>query len=131
MALASTGQEDFSAGIHRGRKAPANAVYDAVNFLIGDDGLLFRRGGNEYYTSSDASVSFVGVTAPYLPAVKAVRVVAWGTGARVVSAGAAVATTITSPNDRRPVVVGDTLIFGHATVASQVSTYGGALNGAI
>jgi hypothetical protein len=55
VALASTYQDDWGGGIYRGRRAPANAVYDAVNALVNDEGQLFKRGGSSYKTTSDAT----------------------------------------------------------------------------
>ena len=42
MALAETLQDDFGFGIFRGRKSPANAVYDVVNGLVDDEANLFK-----------------------------------------------------------------------------------------
>lgn len=61
MALASIEQTDFGGGIHRGRVAPENAVYDAVNALVGDDGLLFKRGGTSYKSNANAGTTLVGL----------------------------------------------------------------------
>jgi hypothetical protein len=61
VALASTSQDDFSGGIYRGRKAPATSVYDAVNALIDDTGLLFRRGGSKYRSTSNADGALLGL----------------------------------------------------------------------
>lgn len=61
MALVSFSQDDFSFGIYRGRKAPANSVYDAVNALINDEGLLIKRGGSAYKSGSAAGSSLVGL----------------------------------------------------------------------
>lgn len=55
VALASTLQDDFGEAMWQGRKAPKNAVYDAVNALVNDEGLLFRRGGSALLSTSDAA----------------------------------------------------------------------------
>lgn len=50
-------QDDFSAGMVRDvapHLIPQNGVYDVVNGLNGDDdGSIFWRGGNDYYSASD------------------------------------------------------------------------------
>jgi hypothetical protein len=65
MAMAD--QVDFGAGIHRGREAPENAVYDAVNCLIDDEGQLYRRGGTEAYVAASATQPST-IAAPLFPA---------------------------------------------------------------
>jgi hypothetical protein len=78
-------QEDFSAGIFRGRVAPKNAVYDAVNSLVGDERELYRRGGSTYLTTSDHGDTLLGVWTGYLAAGH--RTLAWGSSTlRVVDA---------------------------------------------
>jgi hypothetical protein len=52
VALANQLQDDFSGGLYVGRKAPPTAVYDCVNGLINDEGLIFRRGGSEYKSNT-------------------------------------------------------------------------------
>jgi hypothetical protein len=46
------GQDGFGGGIFRGRRAPADSVYDALNALINDERQPFRRGGSAYKSSA-------------------------------------------------------------------------------
>jgi hypothetical protein len=56
VALASIGQDNFGGGMFRSRRnAPPNTVYDAVNALVNDEGLLYRRGGSEYQSTTDTT----------------------------------------------------------------------------
>lgn len=59
--MASIEQGDFSAGIFRGRRAPKNSVYDALNGLISDEGEMFRRGGSEYKSGGNAEATLLGL----------------------------------------------------------------------
>lgn len=59
----SAAQESFGSGIHRGRRAPADAVYDAVNALIDDEAQLFRRGGSTYLSGTDFAAPGQGIAA--------------------------------------------------------------------
>lgn len=77
MAFASADQDDFSGGIYRGRKAPASAVYDAVNGLINDEGLPFRRGGTAYLTTSDAGSNLFSLKSSFYPVPGAMRTLAF------------------------------------------------------
>jgi hypothetical protein len=54
VALHSTLQDDWGGGIYQGRRSPSNAVYDALNALINDEGFLFKRGGSAFYSNADA-----------------------------------------------------------------------------
>lgn len=78
MALASTTQETFEAGMYRGRRAPENAVYDLVNGLINADRQIYRRGGNAYQSNANAGETLLGLTAAQLPIGD--RTIAWGAG---------------------------------------------------
>lgn len=71
-------QESFGGGIFRGRKAPADSVYDALNALINDERLPFRRGGSAFYSASDAGATLLGLA----DAVIAVgqKTLAWSAG---------------------------------------------------
>lgn len=72
-------QRDFSGGIWRDPDAPANAVNDAVNALVGDQDTpsLEKRGGTSYVTTSDAGETLLGIAAMHLPTVGDVTL-AWG-----------------------------------------------------
>jgi hypothetical protein len=59
--VASLQQDDFSGGIFRGRRAPKNSVYDAVNGLVSDEAEVFRRGGSEYASGSSADDTILGL----------------------------------------------------------------------
>lgn len=80
--MATYEQADFAGGIYRGRKAPANTVFDCLNGLVNDEGHLFRRGGSAYFSTSDAAATLLRVAAPYLPAVGP-RPVAAASGTRL------------------------------------------------
>ena len=54
-------QDQFGGGIFRGRRAPADSVYDAVNALVNDERLLFRRGGSAYKSNANAGATLVGL----------------------------------------------------------------------
>lgn len=54
MALVSTFLDDFSGGMYRGKRAPANAAFDLQNLLINDEGLPVKRGGDAYKSNADA-----------------------------------------------------------------------------
>lgn len=57
------GQAEFGGGMFRGRRAPRDSVYDAVNALVDDERLLYRRGGVALKTTEDALDTLVGVYA--------------------------------------------------------------------
>lgn len=67
MALASTLTDDWSGGIYRGKRAPANAVYDATNALVNDEGFLFRRGGSAFRSNTNAGAALIGLADVSLP----------------------------------------------------------------
>lgn len=130
MALASASQDDFSAGIFRGRKAPPGAVYDAVNGLIDDTGLLYKRGGSAYWSTSNAS-TLTRLATAYMVGPKAQRVVAWGASDLFVfdASPAPVAFTM-SPSGAygRPVSVGGLLIWErNESAGNELLLYGGSL----
>ena len=76
MPDAINGQTDFGAGIYRGREAPENAVYDAVNFLVDDEGQLFRRGGSAYRSTANAGTALLGLADAYTGGGR--RTIMWG-----------------------------------------------------
>lgn len=125
MPLASTSQDDFSAGIYRGRKAPPTAVYDAVNALINDEGLLFRRGGSVNYSTSDASAALAWVYDTYLQAGQ--RTLAADSGSTYVLDGTtpvAILASGVSTTFARPVGVAGTMMIG---TPFGVGVYAGSL----
>lgn len=67
MAYASQLQDDFSGGMYRGRRAPANAAYDIVNGLINDEGQPYRRAGSAYKSNADAGTALTGLADFTLP----------------------------------------------------------------
>lgn len=75
MGNATLEQADWSGGIYRGRKAPANAVYDALNALIDDEGQLFKRGGSTFLSASNAGSNLLGLAVADL--VAGSRVFGW------------------------------------------------------
>lgn len=94
--LRSVAQDDFSAGIWRGEKGPANAVYDAENMLINDDGHLVTRGntvrsGSPLVSGADV---LVGHAAGYTQAGH--RVLSWSDAARLYEHGSGTKYTIHS-----------------------------------
>jgi hypothetical protein len=121
-------QDNFGGGIYRGRRAPASAVYDAINALIDGEGQLYRRGNDAYYSSSDAGLTLISAGAYYMPIPQAVRVFAWRTIARVLD-GALAPTSVTLPvsADRRPAQVGNFLVWPINTGSGQYTLYGGSL----
>lgn len=53
--LQVVGQDDFAAGMVRSRARhliPPNGCYDLVNYLLDDDGSLYRRGGSRYVSDA-------------------------------------------------------------------------------
>jgi hypothetical protein len=61
MAPGSFAQEQFGGGIFRGRRAPADSVYDAINALLNDEREMYRRGGSAYKSGSNAIAALVGL----------------------------------------------------------------------
>lgn len=125
MPFATTGQADFGAGIFRGRNAPENAVYDAVDVLLNDEGALFKRGGSAYFSGSDAGTALTQVYDVFLQAGQ--RTVALssslayalnGTTPVLIGAGGSAATT------SRAVGIAGTLAIG---TSAGVVHYGGSL----
>ncbi len=58
------GQADWSAGIVRATardKIPSNGVYDLSNFLLDDDGNLYQRGLNTYYSNPAFGTALAGL----------------------------------------------------------------------
>lgn len=68
-------QEDFGGGIYRGRRAPANGVFDAMNALVDDEGNLFRRGGSSFKSNANTAQNLVGLFDGYLSA--GLRTLTW------------------------------------------------------
>lgn len=66
--LRSVAQDDFSAGIWQGERGPANAVYDATNMLIDDDGFLVTRGATTRQGAALTAGTLVGHTVGYTAA---------------------------------------------------------------
>lgn len=66
MALNSTLQDQHDGGMYRGKRAPGNAVYDALNLLITDEGNLQKRGGSAYKSNAGAGDTLVGLFDGYL-----------------------------------------------------------------
>jgi hypothetical protein len=75
--VASLLQEDFGGGIYRGRKAPANTVYDALNALINDEGHVYRRPGTSYLSTVDTAFTINGM-ADVMVGPSLTRTLAWG-----------------------------------------------------
>lgn len=65
--------------MYRGREAPDNAVYDAINGLVNDEGQIIRRGGGAYVTTSDAGANLFSLKSSYYPAPSALRTLAFST----------------------------------------------------
>lgn len=140
MGLGSQSTEDFSGGMYRGRRAPANALYDLENGLINDEGQPFQRTGSAYWSSSDAAVSLEGIVTADLIGPDAERVLAWGGTKLYVFDGSEAPlelfddTTATLPYGRS-VGVGGVLLFPLAPDTSGVGiprnnrilAYGGSL----
>lgn len=58
MTLVKSSQDDFSAGaypLQAFEKVPANALSDALEALIGDDGLPYGRGGSAYQSNANTA----------------------------------------------------------------------------
>ena len=128
MTLAETLQDDFGFGIFRGRKSPANAVYDAVNAFVDDEGNLFKRGGSAFYSASNASITlswhrgavFAGGADGSGGRLEHVR----SRARRWLGAGLAYAR---DPAGSRPVVLAGYLIFPHVSIPGQLNYYAGSL----
>lgn len=81
LALNSTLQDDFSAGIVRsveGQRIPRNGVYDCVNGLLDDDLGIYRRGGSSYESTANAGSALVGLADVQLAGVN--RTLMWSAG---------------------------------------------------
>lgn len=127
MALASTTQADFSVGTYRGRKAPETAVYDAINALVNDEGLLYKRGGSAFYSASNAGSNLLSVYDTFLQAGQ--RTVAFGAAAMYALNGTTPVTVFSSggisvPTSGRAVGVGGVLVI---PTPSGLGLYGGSL----
>lgn len=111
--------------MYRGRKAPANSVYDAVNALINDEALPFRRGGSANYSTSDAGAALAWVYDTFVQAGQRTLAASSGntyvlngtTPVNILGAGLSAATG-------RPVGVAGTLMIG---TPFGVGVYGGSL----
>lgn len=113
--------------MYRGRQAPKNAVYDAVNVLITDEGLLARRGGSANYSSTDASSNLYRLHALYMRGPAANRIIMRRTGSTAVNVLDASAVPVSMAGDTdwsRPASVGDYAIF--AVGYHQILLYGGS-----
>jgi hypothetical protein len=128
VALASTLQDDWGGGIYRGKRAPANAVYDAVNGILLDDGTIGRRGGSAYFSTSDAAAALQRIAAPYMPVVSAGRPLALASGSRLYAFSTAGSPSLLSSSissvGRWATVAGFAIA---ATGALQLVYYGGSL----
>ena len=136
-------QSDFGAGIFRGRRAPRGSVYDAINVLVDDERLLYRRGGSAYFFDSDAGSGGSLVQVAVLEAYAGQRVVGMSSlGSLFVTtlAGTPVRVDPTAGSggfipveDARPVRVGAFSIFnsfhlpGSVPVYEVVGLYAGAM----
>lgn len=137
MALASTDQADFGAGIYRGREAPPNAVYDAVNALVDDEGQLFRRGGGSYVTTSNAGANLFSLKSSYLPMPSAQRTIAFSAtnhyavnGSSFVTLGTPASGPYPPPQGSRIAAAGKIIVWPVLFTAPTellVGTYGGSL----
>ena len=128
MALVSTQQNDWGGGIYRGRDAPANGFYDAVNALVDDEGHLYRRGGSAYWSTSDAGSTLFRIVNAYFPGPQTGRVIAWGASGLYAFDGSKAPVTISSLSGAfdRPVFVGGVLVYP-STVGGSIFLYGGSL----
>lgn len=113
--------------MYRGRRAPENAVYDAVNAILTDEGLIAKRGGSAYWSGSNAGNTLTRLSALYYPGISASRVTAWGTnfyafnGTTPVDLGA-----LATPG--RPASVGGMAVFPIG--AGRLAYYGGSIKAA-
>jgi hypothetical protein len=133
VAFAITGQADFGSAIYRGREAPENAVYDALNCLVDDEGQLFKRGGSEYKSTDNAGGTLLGLFDAVLGG--NARTTYWTSALFGVLNGSDASTTIaaytgtaTPHAARRPAVVAD-MMFSLTDDLLRVVAYGGALSG--
>jgi hypothetical protein len=83
MGNSALEQADYGAGMYRGRRPIEGSVYDAVNALVNDDGLLYKRGGSSYKSNADSGTKLVGLVDRQFYAGQ--RTVAWNehTGANL------------------------------------------------
>lgn len=126
-SLASTLTDDFSGGIYVGRKAPDDATYDLVNGLVNDEGLIYRRGGSEYRSTSDAASDLYRLHVLYMRAPAANRILARRTGSTSLIVLDGSNAPVVMPGDTdwsRPASVGDYAIF--AVGPGQVLFYAGS-----
>jgi hypothetical protein len=132
VPLASLGQEDFGSGIYRGRKAPDDALYDAVNVLINDEGLPFGRGRSAYYSTSVAASSLRQLWTLYMSAPAANRVLAFSASGIVYALNGSLAPVEVGEAVRlgRPARVADAAIFP-TNSSNSADYYGGSLKTSI
>jgi len=129
VALASVWQQSFSAGIYRGRLAPDASVYDAVNALINDEGLMYRRGGSEYESTSDAPGTLLNLFDAHLAGGQ--RTVYWWSGGFGQLDGASAPATISTasiPAASTPVAItdGTAVMIGTAYSGGWLIYYAGS-----
>lgn len=127
MALASLKQADFGGGIYRGRTAPKNAVYDAVNMLVDDEGFLYKRGAAVISSASPAGSTLSRLASIYFPGPKVNRVLAWNASHFYAYDGSSNPVQVATPSDLfgRPASVGGVSIFAGS---SSLYYYGGSLS---
>lgn len=126
-------QADFSGGIFRGRRAPKNTIYDAINALISDEGELLRRGGSTYLTTSDLGSTATGLATWYSSVAQAERVIGWSASHFKVVSGASwtnvgASTTEIPPAVAKPASLGNMIAWPNSTSNRDlVPIYGGSL----
>lgn len=126
-----TSQEDYGAGIQRGRKSLANGVWDAVNCLLDDEGQLFKRGCSAYWSTTNAGTNLARIATAFMPAPKADRVLAWGNRLYAFDASPAAVELLNWGSFLgRPAQVGGVLAFPDQTSANNLVYYGGSLKAA-
>jgi hypothetical protein len=134
MALASIVQDQFGGGIFRGRRAPADSVYDAINALLNDERELYRRGGSKYKSNANAGATLLGLRELQLPVGQ--RTIFWSSGAFYVLDGddatpVNITSTVPAPLVRPatlagaaflPTSLGVELVYGGSRKTSNYST---------
>lgn len=130
--MATLAQDDFGAGIYRGRKAPGGSVYDALNALLDEEGQLFERGKSALYSASNASEDLLWLSTRFMTAPGTNRILAGGASSlNVLDAGLAPVALYIRAAKSRVAGAGDLAVLLVADGPMSMAWYGGSLKAGI